>query len=77
MKVQYKQIKTGTEVTYSCSNCGVVYANYVVMPGERFMCDWSEIAPAVCACGERLLEEVTTIEPRIVVSIRDAKNENN
>ena len=71
MKVTYKQAGIGIEVTHQCSKCGVVYAKYVLHQGERMDINWSETAPMFCSCGEPLLEEVTTIVPRIVEMVNE------
>jgi uncharacterized Zn finger protein len=73
MKVTHKHVKNGTEVTYSCTKCGVVYANYVVGPGESVDVNWSKSVPMVCTCGEQLLEEVITLVPRVVELVGDQR----
>jgi len=59
MKVIYIRGSHGVKITYSCSKCGLIFAQHLV-PNGVFVeePDISMFVPVKCPCGERQLTRV-------------------
>ena len=66
MKYTAVHKENGVEEIYSCSNCGVVIRTaFIPYSAVCNQLDWSTM-PRKCACGEQLIHEVVTLQPRII-----------
>ena len=68
MKYTAVHKENGVDEIYSCNNCGVVICTSFTPYSAVFnQHDWSTM-PRKCVCGEQLIHEVVTLQPRIVAT---------